>query len=121
MKNYLNKIRAVTLICPFCGKPFQTRIMGKARVECPACKTDLIVSTKMKINVLITIIGFALVIGLLEILGISDKALYIKFPVMVVGVVIVAFVITKICVLFLKPNKVYTVDFEDPTIINRKK
>ena len=118
MKNFFR----VELKCPYCRKTFRYNIISfKARCVCPHCEYGLIVRTKMSVTILLSIFGFILLAFLNQLLGISRMSDAVNLIYWIVGCLLfVAFSYKVLCIL-RSPEKIYLVDMEDPTVLERKK
>lgn len=117
------KFTEETVSCPYCNQTFNYNVASlKAKVECPHCKTDLIVRNRHQLlSGLIAIPLFFVIKSFLELTGISQLGAIIELPCLIVIALLVFFVLTKICVKVKGVDKVFIVDCEDPTVLERKR
>lgn len=112
----------VDLECPYCHKTFQYNIISyKARCECPHCEYNLIVRTKMSMMVFLSIFGFILLGMISQILGLSRFGDLFNLIYWIVGCLLYVALAYKLVCKLRTPKKVYIVDMEDPTVLEREK
>ena len=118
MKNFFK----VGLECPYCHKTFQYNILSyKARCECPHCEYHLIVRTKMSVTLFLSIIGFILLGIVNQGLGLSRFGDIFNLIYWIAGFLLYVALAYKLLCMVRSPQKVYIVDMEDPTVLERKK
>lgn len=118
----MKKLFTIDLKCPYCQHTFQYNILSfKARSECPNCEHRLIVRTKMSVAVISSIIGFILLAILNQYLNISQFGEFINLLYWIIGCLFYVAVSYKLLCRIRSVDKVYAVDMEDPTILERKK
>lgn len=118
----MKKIFHVELTCPYCKKNFTYNILSfKAKKECPHCEYDLIVRTKMSVSIFLSIVGFILLVLLNQLLGIYRLGQPWDLLYFVVGTLAYVSLSYALLCKFKGPEKVYIVDMEDPTVLERKK
>lgn len=117
------KFTEETLRCPFCEKEFLYNVASiKAKVECPHCKTDLIVRNRQSIFTgFLAIPLFVVIKTIFEVIGISQFGAIVELPALLFVGLIFVFFFTKLITKIKGPERVFAVDCEDPTVLERKK
>lgn len=118
----MKRIFQVNLLCPFCKKDIGYNILSfKAKHECAYCKNDLIVRTKPLVSSIISIIGFAVIFGLMEMFNISEMNTLVRLLFIVVGCLVYLAIAYLLYSKLFGADKLYAVDAQDPTLLKRYK
>lgn len=122
MLTEMKKITQIELKCPYCEKKFTYNIFSfKARKECPNCEYDLLVRFRPLYSCLLTLPGFFLALGLDSFFQIFRYGKVIELSFLVIISLVFLSLAKMIINRWLHAEKMYIVDMEDPTILERKK
>ena len=118
MKNFFK----VMLKCPYCNKRFEYNIISfRAKCECSHCGNDLFVRVRPFSAAIISAPGLILLVLLGNILNIFSYGKLIQVLYLVGGgFIYLSFAYKFICTRKV-PEKLYIVDLQDPTILERKR
>lgn len=118
MKNFFK----VSLKCPFCNHRFEYNIISfRAKCECSHCGNDLFVRVRPLMSAIVSIPGIILLLIIGNLLNIfSMNRLLIILYLLIGGLVYLAFAYKLVCT-WKVPEKLFSVDLQDPTILERKK
>lgn len=116
----MKKFFEIHLVCPFCGELVTYNMLSfKAKHECEHCEYDLLIRMKQIVSIIISIIGFFIILGLATMFGIdrNQTVLFLGF-VLVFGGIYMAITLKVLSKLF-GPNFLYVCDAQDPTMLER--
>lgn len=116
------KLFNISLNCPFCNEEFSyNTISMKAKHECAKCENELLVRTKPIISIVVSLPGFAIILGLREMLGISKMGMFIDLLYILIGCLLYIGIAYKVVCKIKSPSFLYQVDAQDPTMLERYK